>query len=233
LHDAPATKKLRKDIRLWLDQVAGGGRLADQANRNLNAIQDPEAAPALAEVLGDASQPRPVRKRCLEMLAKLQSTAATPTLVRIAMNDADTNMQDACLDRLKEQGAHMVVSNFINELKNKDNARINRAADCLARLGDKSATLALINALVTEHKFQVQAGGGPGSINTAFGSGGPGSFSMGKSALVIKKPLQNSSVRSALTTLYPGVNYSYDIDAWRAWYVKTQTTSDANLRRDE
>ena len=31
--------------------------------------------------------------------------------------------------------------------------------------------------------------------------------------MVIKKQLQNSSVRSALSTLYPGVNFSYNIDA--------------------
>jgi len=227
-----ATKKLRKDIRLWLDQVASGGRLADQANRSLNAIQEPAAAPALAEVLGDPSQPPATRKRCLSILTKLPTTAATPTLVRVAQSDPDSNLQDACLDLLKQQGPHLVVSYFVRELHNKDNAALNHAADCLARLGDKSATLALINALVTEQKFQVSAGGGPGSINTAFGSGG-GTFSSGKTAMVQKKLLENSSVRSALTSMYPGVNYNYDIGAWRAWYVKTQTTSDVNLRRDE
>ena len=103
-----------------------------------------------------------------------------------------------------------MVSYFVRELRNKDNAALNHAADCLARLGDKGATLALINALVTEHKFQVSAGGGPGSINTAFGSGG-GTFSSGKTAMVQKKLLENSSVRSALTSMYPGVNYNYDI----------------------
>jgi len=228
-----AVKKLRKDIRMWFDQVATGGRLSDAANRSLNALHDPEAVPAIAEILGDAQQPRAVRQRCLDILAKLPTRAATPTLVRIVLTDSDANIQDGCLDLLKAQGPHIVLPLFVNELKNKDNSRINRAADCLARLGDKSATLPLINALVTEHKYTVQAGSGPGSVNSAFSPSGPGSFSMGKSSMVIKKQLQNSSVRSALTTLYPGVNYNYNIDEWRAWYVKTQTTSTIDLRRDD
>ena len=56
-----AVKKLRKDVRLWLEQVASGGRLAEAANRSLNALNDPAAAPALSEILGDSQQPRAVR----------------------------------------------------------------------------------------------------------------------------------------------------------------------------
>src|SRR5581483_11442533 len=136
-----AVKKLRKDIRLWLEQVATGGRFADAANRNLNALQDTDAVPALAEILGDTQQPKAVRKRCLDILEKLPATGAMPTLVRIALNDSDSELQDRCLDLLKEQGPHLVLSLFIDELKSKDNDRVNRAADCLGRLGDKSATL--------------------------------------------------------------------------------------------
>jgi len=223
-----AVKKLRKDIRIWLDQIVSGGRMADAASRSLNALQDPNAAPALAEVLGDSQQPRAVRKRCLDILATLPTNAAIPTLCNVAMSDSDGTLQDGCLDLLKQQGANIAVPFFINELKSKSNARINRAADCLARLGDKSATLPLINALVTEHRETVSMGGGAGSI-----SAGPGGFSTGKSAMVIKKRLENSSVRSALSTLYPGVNFNYNIDEWRAWYVKTQTTSTIDLRRDD
>lgn len=223
-----AVKKLRKDVRLWFDQVASGGRLADAANRSLNTLNDPAAAPALAEILGDAQQPREVRKRCLEILSKLPTNAAIPTLCNVAMSDSEGSLQDGCLDLLKEQGLHIAVPFFINELKSKNNARINRAGECLGRLGDKSATLPLINALVTEHRETVSVGGGAGSI-----SAGPGGFSTGKSAMVIKKRLENSGVRSALSMLYPGVNFSYNIDEWRAWYVKTQTNSTIDLRRDD
>ena len=223
-----AVKKMRKDIRLWLDHIGSGGRLADAASRSLNALADPSAAPALAEVLGDSQQPRAVRKRCLDILAKLPTNAAIPTLCNVAMSDSDATIQDECLDLLKKQGVHIAVPFFINELKSKNNARINRAGECLGQLGDKSATLPLINALVTENRETVSVGGGSGSI-----SAGPGGFSTGKSTMTIKKRLENSGVRSALATLYPGVNFSYNIDEWRAWYVKTQTTSTIDLRRND
>jgi hypothetical protein len=45
--------------------------------------------------------------------------------------------------------------------------------------------------------------------------------------------LENRSVRSALTTFYPGVNHQYDEDAWRDWYVKSQTSTAVDLRRSE
>jgi len=114
---------------------------------------------------------------------------------------------------------------------------VNRAGDCLARLGDKDATLPLINALVTQHQFVIQQGGPPGSMTNTFspsGQSGAGGMSMGNSSKVIKKQLQNSGVRGALVTMYPDAgNLQYDIDAWRAWYSQTQTSSNVNLRRGE
>jgi hypothetical protein len=231
------SKKLRKDIYRWFEQVATGGRYADAADRELNAIHDPEAAVALAEIVGDPQQPRFSRQRALAILAKLPTGLGTGTLVRVAMNDSDANMRDACLDELKHQGTHLVLGLFLAELKNKDNARVNRAADCLGRLGDKDATVPLINALVTEHKFMIQQGNAPpGGMSATFSpNGGPGAggMSMGGKAQIIKRKLENPGVRGALTSLYPGVNHNYDIDAWRAWYTQSQTTTTIDLRRDD
>ncbi len=233
-----AVKKLRKDIRLWFEQLASGGRYADSAGRNLTAINQPEAAPALAEVLGDTQQSRSIRQRALEMLTKLPPGLASATLVRIALNDPDANLRDDCLDELKRQGPHTVLPAFLSELKSKDNARVNRAAECLERLGDKSATLPLINALVTEHKFAVQQGGAPGSMSTTFspsgsgGSGPGGGMAMGGKAKIVTERLKNPSVRAALMALNPeATNNQYDTPAWRDWYSQAQTTSSIDLRR--
>jgi len=228
-------KKLRKDIYRWFEQV-GGGRHSDMAERELAAIDDPEAAPALAEILGDAKQSRDNRKRALAILGKLPPGLATEMLVRLAMDDSDEQVRDGCLDELKRQGTFSVLSAFLRELKSKDNKRVNRAADCLERLGDKNATLPLISALVTEHRFWVQQGPPPGSMSTTFtpsGQSGGGGMSMGGKPQLIKRKLENPSVRAALTSLYPGVNHQYDIDAWRAWYAESQTSATVNLRRDE
>jgi len=232
-----ASKKLRKDIYMWIEQIASGGRQRDNAEKNLNAINDPAAAGALAEIIGDNQQSPTVRKKCLEILAKLPPGLATATLVRVAMNDSNDSVREGCLDELKRQGTHSVLSSFTSELRSKDNSRVNRAADCLAYLKDKDATLALISALVTTHQFIIQQGGPPGSMTNTFspsGQSGAGGMSMGNKTQVIKKQLQNSSVRGALMTMYPDAgNIQYDIDAWRAWYAKTQTSSNVDLRRGE
>ena len=231
-----ATKQLRRDVRRWFDQFAGSGRLAEAADRSLSSINDPNAAPALAEILGDSKQSRTIRLRCLDMLSKLPPGLATGTLVRVALNDSDATIQDGCLEELKRQGAHTVLTVFLGELKNKDNARVNRAAECLQALGDANATLPLITALVTKHQFKIQLGGPAGSTSAGFSPGGGpggGGIAMGNTTKIIDRKLENSSVLAALSSLHPGVNYQYDIEAWRRWYIQSQTTTQANLRRDD
>jgi len=226
-------KQLRKDIRRWFEQLASGGRHADAADRDLAAINDPDAAPALAEILSDASNPRVVRERCLAILSKLPPGLATGALINLALNDSDGNIQDECLDELKRGGTGSVLPVFINQLKSKENSRVNRAGDCLQRLGDPAATLALINALVTTHTEQVSPGTGPGGISTSFSPTGGGTFGMGSKAQYSKRKRENPSVRNALTSLHPGVNYQFDVEAWRSWYIQSKTTSKVNLRRDD
>jgi hypothetical protein len=231
-----ASKQLRREIRRWFDQLGGSGRLAEAADRNLSSINDPAAAPALAEIVGDAKHSRTIRLRALDMLAKLPPGQGTLTLVRVVLNDSDAGIQDACLDELKRAGTHTVLPIFLGELKNKENKRVNRAAECLQSLGDKNATLPLINALITKHQTKIQLGGPPGSTSGSFSpGGGPGSggIAMGNTTKIIDRKLENSAVLSALTALYPGVNYQYDVEAWRRWYIQTQTTSNVNLRRDD
>ncbi len=227
-----AVKKFRKDIRLWLDQEATGGRLSGTATQNLNALNDPAAVPALAEVVADAQQSLGVRKRSLDILKRLPARGAALLLTNVALQEKNPGIQETCMELLKEQAPDRARDRLLQELKNKDNARLNRAADCLGQLGDKSVTLALINVLVTEHRETIQVGS-PGGLSPGFSGNGSGSFSAGAKKMTVTKTLQNQSVRDALIALYPGENHNFDVEAWRTWYIKTQTTSDVNLRRDD
>jgi hypothetical protein len=237
-----AVKKWRQDIRRWFEQIVTGSRNAEAADRELASIQDPAAAVALADILSDGRQPPAVRGRCLDILAKLSPGLATGTLINLALDDADENIRDRCIDEIRRGGSQAALRRFVHELENKDNARVNRAGQCLARLGDKDATLALIQALVTEHKFVVPSGGGGGggggmplsfSAGGGPGQGGLGSFGVGGKPKVEKHRLQNDGVRDALATLYPGVNYQFDVDAWKKWYIHNLTSTNVDLRRDE
>jgi hypothetical protein len=158
------------------------------------------------------------------------------------MDERDQEVRDACLAELKRQGPQASAPAFVLELGNKDNKRVNRAAECLERIVAKQATLPLINALVTEHRFVVQQGGPPGSMTTTFGNGsgglgaggpGGGGMAMGGKPQVIKRQLKNGDVLAALAGMHPDVNFQYDAEAWRNWYVQTYTTSQVDLRRGD
>lgn len=232
-----AIKQWRKDLRRWLDQVASGGRYAASAAASLENIRDPLAAPALAEVIADPKQPRVIRLKCLDILGKLPPGLATAALLRVALEDPDERVQQACLEELKRGPVEAAVAALVAQLKSPDNARVNRAAECLAALDAKSATLPLINALVTEHRFQINPGAGGGNMSLNFNSGsggtGPGGLTMGNKPIYVKKQLQNPSVLSALTSLHPGTNFRYDVEAWRQWYIQSQTSVPVDLRRGD
>jgi len=242
-----AVKKYGQVIRNAFEQIGEGSRHAANSEHLLNELTDPNAAPALSEILRDSRQPRSVRLRCLEILGRLPPGLATATLVKVAMDDQDDTVRDRCLDELIRGGPHVAGPGFLSELKvdkssknykNEQNWRVNRAAYCLGRLGYTDATLPLIEALTTEHQEVVQQSSSPtGGTPLSFGSGGPnggmGSFGVGGRPKVRVTKRDNAGVRDALTTLHPGVNHQYDADAWMRWYIQKFTTTKVDLRRDE
>lgn len=238
--------KWRQQIKTWLGQLGTGRHAA--AIAGLEQIREPTAGPALADILGDSKSPRAWRLMCLQILNKLPPGAATGTCVRLALDETDEQIRDKCLEELVRLGPHIVLGAFLNELRNdketpaSKNARINRAAFCLHRFGDKDATLPLINALVTEHYVILnpdQAGGG---LPVNFNAGGPvgqgtpgglGGMSMGGKPKKVSVKGHNQFVLGALTSMYPGVNFHYDVEQWKDWYTQTLTTTNVDLRRDE
>ena len=238
-----AEKQWRRQIKIWLDQL--GTNRHEMAVTGLQGIRETTAGPALADILADGDAPRPARMMCLDILGKLPPGLATGTLVRLAMDDPDERIREKCLDELVRLGPHVVLSAFMNELKNEKetafskNARINRAAYCLQQFGDTDATLPLINALVTEHFVIINPDAGGGGVPVNFNAGGPvgqgglGGLSMGSKAKKVKGKVNNPFVLGALTSMYPGVNFQYNIDDWKRWYIQNHTSTSVDLRRGE
>jgi len=238
------TKAWRKNMKMWFSWLTGKGKGAEQALENIRGIRDEAAAPALSEAVADSRLPRDLRLLCLDVLTQFPPSYYAGTCIGVAMNDRDQEMSDKCMDVLREQRSQQALLTFVKGLKSKDNRIVNRSAQCLQGLGDPAATVPLIDALVTTHKFIIQSGGSPGSIGAGFGGttggsggsdggGGLGSFSMGEKPKVISRKLQNDSVLAALTSMHQGVNYQFDQLAWKAWYVESHTSPDVDLRRGE
>ena len=235
-----ATKRWRKDLKTWIGWIADNGRKSQAGWDNLRQIRDEAAAPALLETLSNSGMPRRLRLECLERLTRMPGRHSTSTLIKLAMKDKDEELSDKCLDELKRQRSTQALHAFIKDLKSKDNNVVRRAAYCLGVLGDVEATVPLIDALVTPHKFAITQGSAPGQIGAGFGGptdgsgGGGGSFNFGSPKPQIKTfQLKNDTALAALTSLHPGVNFHYDEKQWKTWAIETRTTAGMDLRRGE
>ncbi len=233
-----AEKDWRRQLKIWVDQL--GRKRGEEALQSIREIRDVNAVPALCDVVADIKNPITLRMLCFEVLTKLPSGQANRIFMEIALNDPNANLRDKCLDELRRRGVVEAIGYFTKGLTSKDNLVVNRAAHCLGGLGNPEATLALIDALVTTHKFQITTGQAPGSLGASFGGdssggggGGMGGLSMGGKPKIISQDLKNEMALSALAVLNPGINFGYDEAAWKRWYIQTHTTVNANLRRDD
>lgn len=225
--------------RGWLDSNRND-RVAE-AQAMLANLNDPQAAPALVRLLDDEGDAWAF-DILLAALARLDHPDTVRTLVAYSLefDDPDSRQRGPdvradCVDYLLRSGRPVMILPYVQALASRDNVIVNRAAEALAMIGDEAAISPLIDALVTRHKYQVQAGN-PGGISAGFGSssigGGGGGLSLGGNApQFVEKNRENTAVLRALTKL-TGQNFDYDEQAWRNWYVDQRMHEHANARRD-
>lgn len=215
-----------KRWRIWLDESAR----ADQARESLLAIRDPNAVPALQQIF-NSERDRAVRMLYLHALAATGTPAAVRTLVDHSLDDADEEIRFACLDRLVGEPRPEVVAAYVAALKSQGNARINRAAYALGKLGEKSAIGPLIDSLVTTHKVK-EAADNPNSMNAAFSPQFGTAFSAGSASKTVERTFNNQPVLDALVTLCGGVNLDFNQKAWKTWYASQKARTTIDVRRD-
>ena len=146
-----------------------------------------------------------------------------------AVDHVDPETRILAVERLVSLGPETAASAIVPALGSDDNARVNRAAEALGRLGAGMAIVPLIAALETEHVVVVGGGGPEGSTSATFTPSG-GGLSMGGGPKRGKTRVQNQQVLEALVTL-TGANYHWDEAAWRAWLASRQAPPDLDLRR--
>jgi HEAT repeat protein len=225
------------NLRLWRgwldnrrpDKVA-------EAQALITAINDSQAAPALVRIL-ENEEDDGVFEMLLRTLGQLDHPAAVQSLVAYSLDPgAGRETRAQCLDYLMNGPYSVSIVPYVQALKNKDNRVVNLAGAALAKIGDAAAISPLIDALVTTHRYQVQADSGGGSpINAGFNpTGGGGGLSMGGNGpKIISQNEQNERVLQALVKLSGNQNFEYDKPAWRAWFVDMQMRQRVNARRDE
>lgn len=203
-------------------------RQAEVAVEEIREIADPFAVPALAAALGKERMPR-VRAGYVEALSHIRGMEAMTALVSVAVDHADPETRILAAERLVEISPGMAAQAIAGALGGADNARINRAAEALGRLGSASVVGPLIDVLETEHMVVVGAGAAEGSTTATFTPSG-GGLSMGGGPKRQKTRVQNQRVLEALVKL-TGENFDWNTAAWRAWQANRQFPPDFDPRR--
>ena len=203
-------------------------RQAEAATEEIREIADPFAVPALAAALGKERMPR-VRADYVEALSHIRGPEAMTVLVSVAVDHADPETRILAAERLVEISPAMAAQAIAGALGGADNARINRAAEALGRLGSASAVGPLIDALETEHMVVAGGGAAEGSTTATFTPSG-GGLSMGGGPKRQKTRVQNQRVLEALVKI-TGENFDWNTTAWRAWQANRQSPPDFDPRR--
>ena len=203
-------------------------RQAEAAVEEIREIADPFAVPALAAALGKERMPR-VRADYVEALSHIRGAEAMTALVSVAVDHADLETRILAVERLVDIGPEMAAQAIAGALGGADNARINRAAEALGRLGSASAVGPLIGALETEHML-VAGGGAPEGSTTATFTPSGGGLSRGGGPKRQKTRVQNQRVLEALVKI-TGENFDWNTAAWRAWQANRQLPPDFDPRR--
>ena len=222
-----AQKEWNKKIARLRRQLAAGDG-AGRAAEELREIVDPLAVPALAAVL--ASDPnRQVRLLYMESLARIGVPAARMALVAAAIDHPDPETRIDATEKLESGSALEAANALAAALVGPDNARINRAAAALGRMGVTTVVPQLIAVLETRHVVTVGDGPPEGSTTATFTPEG-GGLSLGNNRKQVAMPFRNEQVLEALVSL-TGQNFGWDIAAWRAWLARQRTPGSIDLRR--
>ena len=203
-------------LRRQLDQPA----TADRAAEEIRGIADVAAVPAVVAALGKEPVPR-VRGWYVEALARIRSPDAVAALISAAVDHPDDDTRILATDRLVLIGPHAAVPPLVAALHGPDNARVNRAAAALGRLGVPTVAAPLIDALQTKHVVVQGGGSGEGAMTAGFTPDG-GGLSMGGGPKKGTVVANNARVLEALIAL-TGKNFEWDAPAWRTWLASTQS----------
>jgi len=241
-----AIKEWYRKLKMYRGWLADrSDRKFDEANKRLKAIDDPYAVKALADALKEEPDPD-MRKKLVETLAQIDSLDAKKALVFRTLDDPVDEVRYTAMDFFKERDPDLVAM-YLGALRSKDNVIINRAAEGLKRLKHPAAVGALIDTLVTTHKFKVTVGN-PGSMSMSFaqpasgsaqsavaspggtGFGGMG-FSAGGGTQVVTQIVSNQKVLDTLVSL-TGENFQFNVNQWKFWLSTQKSPASAATRRD-
>ncbi len=224
-------KQWIREIEKLRIAVLRGGDKARQASASLAAIDDPNAAVAMAkELTRSPLQPRELRSFWLERLEAFANSPALEALVMTGLYDPDSVIQEKALEALQRLSPSTALANYLQLLRSNDNVTVRRAAIALSYFPDPEIAFSLVDALVTQHKRVTPANG---RTDVGFGSDGRSGLTTGGKASTVVASIENPPVLALLRTLEPDVDYGYNEARWRYHFASRISGYSGNMRRDE
>ncbi len=161
-------------VRLWVTWIEAVPNKQGEALRNFGQIQDPAAVPALVSNMAD-HESSAVRVLFVNVLRQIGGTAAVEPLVAQLLLDVEPAIRLAALESLTPDQYELALDYLVPELRNRDNAVVQRVATALRMIGDERTVPFLIDSLITPHSFQVMI---PAGTSQTFTSGPNGQTGM-------------------------------------------------------
>ena len=219
----------RKRVKDW-DKKLNTMRNDPKERAMIPEINDPTAVGPLKEALA-SERNSDIRILYLRALANIATRPAIQLLALWSMEPNTTDdVRRACFDLLKKNEEALpaiigVYSQFLIPNPDEGPEKINRAAKALMEVNGRSAIPQLIEVLVTEQKvIRVIQSPAP-----ALGGANIG-MAQGQQVVSETKVHYNADVRTALMRM-TGVDFRYDITAWKNWLFESRRTPAFNPRR--
>ncbi len=175
----------------------------------------------------------------LDAIATVNSGTAIRILCQFAMEASNQAVREHAISLLSQSKMDhaTAVLTLTEGLTNPDRQILLNAAFAIAEVAstdDFSRDLVVIqlaDSLVTEHEEKIEGALEAGRMNTSFGNGGT-SFQTGGGPQTQMKQYENQASLDTLRRLFE-VDFAYNEQAWRNWYIENYTLSDLTVRGDE
>lgn len=217
----------------------------EQALSEIRAIEDPVALDMMTFLFLSPSKgavpknnlPSPeIKKVYMGVVAKKLTPYRVGALVHISLFDPADNLRDYALQQLVEAkhpaatGAYL--AHIATGIKEYNKELVNRSARALGQLNAQEAVFPLIAALTM--KIRMQSGGNSQGIGATpmFDQNGGAGISAGGKQAIIEETHPNPEVLATLQRLTKQ-NFDYDQQAWKRWYITSNTPNASSMRRDD
>ncbi|MBI5758561.1 MAG: HEAT repeat domain-containing protein [Planctomycetales bacterium] len=245
--ETEAEKAWFKRIKMWQGWLTDIGKpdRQQEAYRSLVAIDDPHAVPALIKTFyGAANEDQ--RLMYVGILKQIDSEKAAGALTLQSLHDESDSVRTAAIAGIRAAYREKAIRAYVGALKHGVNQIVLRAGEALGTIGDEAIVPALIDALVTTHRYKVTVPGGAGTTVSMSSDGNlvpngislppeiagmlltgqlpfgvqvgpqPGAVSQ---QVTVKRDEQNVTVLTALQNL-TGENLGYDELLWKRWWTE-------------